>query len=526
MSVDFATQGLPSLSEASTSSISNLKRRASSSFETMEDSSSRKRLKEDNDVANDSCSSEEDQIVDGQALADDLEQELQCGCCSALVYRPVIVSPCQHFFCGSCLVLWNGGTNCPACRGVSMAVMPSRALQTMVDVLVRSAPWKARPINERIQADEIYRAGLSVRIPTPRAASPEPAIPQSNNNNYVLPCPLCLPGNQWGWRCPQPIADPESDPDNAWLSENGTPPGHAFCGNCENILSIHAPTTSKCDFCQVSFCGIAIPGRCVAAPLPVQHPHAMTDLGDLIQCGELYEAFDYNTVEVDIMLDYLTAQGLTPRHIYKDIIAMILRSPRQFGPLFDADLFSDMHAVAGGVDPDPTAPRNRICRMCAAEVLLWGLKAWWILERKKGFLEQHIMTRPDCPEGSDCPRQKDQTHAKEFNHIIVPMEPPASGPSNDQQDIPVPPEEPFIESNDEPSDDDIDQRVPPHADRASPVVIQAPLPPIAQRIHVSEGELVFPPPNVIHMAGNPYENAGAYASQPMLSSQDQVDALL
>src|SRR5436190_1409278 len=38
--------------------------------------------------------------IDGKALSDDLAQELQCGCCSELVYRPVVVSPCQHFFCG------------------------------------------------------------------------------------------------------------------------------------------------------------------------------------------------------------------------------------------------------------------------------------------------------------------------------------------------------------------------------------------------------------------------------------------
>jgi hypothetical protein len=38
-------------------------------------------------------------VIDS-ALADQLAQELQCGCCSELVYRPVLVSPCQHFFCG------------------------------------------------------------------------------------------------------------------------------------------------------------------------------------------------------------------------------------------------------------------------------------------------------------------------------------------------------------------------------------------------------------------------------------------
>lgn len=89
---------LSTLSEASSSSIPSLKRRASSGFDSLDDNSTRKRLKEDN--MSELPLPEESQAVDGQVLADDLEQELQCGCCSALVYRPVIVTPCQHFFCG------------------------------------------------------------------------------------------------------------------------------------------------------------------------------------------------------------------------------------------------------------------------------------------------------------------------------------------------------------------------------------------------------------------------------------------
>lgn len=54
-----------------------------------------------------------------------------------------------------------------------------------------------------------------------------------------------------------------------------------------------------------------------------QHPQGLSDLGDLIQCGEVYECFDHNTVEVDIMLDYITAQGLTPRHIYREVWTLI-----------------------------------------------------------------------------------------------------------------------------------------------------------------------------------------------------------
>lgn len=108
-------------------SSQGVKRRASPNPEE-DDTVRPKRLRED------STSNEEDAvaaslqaiatipIVDGVAFADDLAQELQCGCCSELVYRPVVVSafgflhsflltqpkvnPCQHFFCGSCCALW------------------------------------------------------------------------------------------------------------------------------------------------------------------------------------------------------------------------------------------------------------------------------------------------------------------------------------------------------------------------------------------------------------------------------------
>lgn len=86
---------------------------------------------------------------------------------------------------------------------------------------------------------------------------------------------------------------------------------------------------------------------------------------------------------------------------------MIQRSPRQFAPLTESDLFVDVHGVAPSTDTDPSAPRNRICRVCATEILLWGLREWWIQERKKGFLDETVMKRPDCAQGSLCPRQKE-----------------------------------------------------------------------------------------------------------------------
>jgi len=150
----------------------------------------------------------------------------------------------------------------------------------------------------------------------------------------------------------------------------------------------------------------------------------MSDVGDLIQSSEVYGCFDNNTFEVDIMLDYLSAQDLTPRHIYREVSYILFRSqptdtdamqvvshiqsqPNGFRPLIELDLFVDIHSVTAGIDENPNAPRNRICRHCATEVMLWGIKEWWIRERQKGYLEETVTRRPDCKEGSSCSRQKD-----------------------------------------------------------------------------------------------------------------------
>ena len=71
----------------------------------------------------------------------------------------------------------------------------------------------------------------------------------------------------------------------------------------------------------------------------------------------------------------------------------------------ELELFTDVHGVAAGVDSNPEAPRNRICRLCATEVL--QPRDWWTGERQKGFLDEAVSKRQDCPEGSGCGKQRD-----------------------------------------------------------------------------------------------------------------------
>lgn len=89
------------LSDVSPSATAPLKRSASEAFDHgPDDETTHKKLKDSNGNARGDDSGAN---PDGATLSDNLEEELQCGCCSAIVYRPVVVNPCQHFFCGRCV---------------------------------------------------------------------------------------------------------------------------------------------------------------------------------------------------------------------------------------------------------------------------------------------------------------------------------------------------------------------------------------------------------------------------------------
>lgn len=355
-------------------------------------------------------------------LEHELALELNCGCCTEICYNPVLVSPCQHTFCGSCFTLWiqNGGSNCPACRSVSTSVTPARPLQKIIEILVKHAPNRARTQREKEQADEIYKAGSNIRLPSPKQPSPEPNV--SRSGSYARPCHHCPANNQFGWRCRHPIPDPVADPDNAISLDDGVPVGHAYCGNCDLLHAIEAPTSSRCDFCSASFCGIGVQGRCCAVNLAAQHPQGFADLSDLIQAPELYEIFENNSYEADILIEYLREKQITPQTIYSEMIEYYTKLPQGFAVMIASGVFNDMHGP-GIANPDPSAPRRKACRDCAGEIFISSLMLWWILERKKAQLDEHVAARPNCGNGPHCEMQSNLEHAKEFNHIIALADP-------------------------------------------------------------------------------------------------------
>ncbi|KAF8339910.1 uncharacterized protein EI90DRAFT_3242825 [Cantharellus anzutake] len=296
-------------------------------------------------------------------LVDELVEELSCGCCAGLVYRPVVLQPCQHFFCGSCLTLWiqNSGLNtCPQCRAPSTHAVASRMIQSIVDVFLRNRPDFERAESERVQADEVWQPVAEIKIPQPRPPNPDILLPQSRghepgSDNFARPCPHCARHNQFGWRCPRPIPDPEANPAEAWNLDDGPPPGHGLCGACSELHALYAPGSSACSLCRTSFCGLSIPHLCVA-------PSAVNTLSGLLEqhSEAIWDAFDFNEVEVEVLIDWLRdGRRGSMRGVYQEMIDHVRASGDGFQPMIAAGLFSPEHNNINPLSEAELAQYNR-----------------------------------------------------------------------------------------------------------------------------------------------------------------------
>ncbi|KAG8763185.1 hypothetical protein FRC11_005612 [Ceratobasidium sp. 423] len=213
-----------------------------------------------------------------------------------------------------------------------------RVVQSLVSALLRVYPERARTERERAQADEVYTAGREIPIPPPRASNPDVLLPQqqnSANDNLARPCPHCPPSNSFDWTCPRPIPNPDTDRANAWNLENGPPPGHNYCGAC----------------LQGAFDPIRLVG--------IDDPDFGALLG-LIESDRVYDIFNNNAIEVEILFDYLREAEITPNMIYLDIIDHILATPEGFEPMIARDAFRESHPTDMRVsDAQFVAARSR-----------------------------------------------------------------------------------------------------------------------------------------------------------------------
>lgn len=87
--------------------------------------------------------------------------------------------------------------------------------------------------------------------------------------------------------------------------------------------------------------------------LEAQQPDSLTSISDLIQSSDVYDCFDNNILEVEFMLDYLTARCMTPKQIYREVSpkpsAVLRVTPH---PYLDCDTHSSSAPRLPTVDRD------------------------------------------------------------------------------------------------------------------------------------------------------------------------------
>lgn len=95
--------------------------------------------------------------------------------CTDILYQPLTLLDCLHTFCGSCLrewFIWQAtnatSTNpytCPSCRAPVRGTRPNATVTTLLDVLLKANPEKAKPQDERDKIALVYKPGDNVTPP-------------------------------------------------------------------------------------------------------------------------------------------------------------------------------------------------------------------------------------------------------------------------------------------------------------------------------------------------------------------------
>ncbi|CDZ97323.1 Predicted E3 ubiquitin ligase [Phaffia rhodozyma] len=358
---------------------------------------------------------------------EDVESELWCGICAAILYKPVTIHPCGHAFCSSCLCSYLKSTqptpySCPSCRTAASSATFSRVLSGLVNVLVTHAPEKARTQNEMDQADQIWKHGDIFGFGCP----PSPFSVHRPTEIY-RPCRYCMPNNPYGWACPVPISTIDSG-GQLYPLDGPCPDGHFTCSSCSRLTATGSPVAAQCSICEDGYCGSS--RSCSPSLLSMSSPgsswgrdnHSFADGIFDPQSDELLNAFRDNTEELRILGEYISdTPSITPARVHSDILAW-LRSDQGKDSGGIRGIF---RRVDEGIHSNLSEDKSivRTCQSCVDDLIACGLYEWWARLRPTVFeeLEKAVREKPDCKNGRQCFRQGNAGHSKKFNHVCSPL---------------------------------------------------------------------------------------------------------
>jgi len=87
------------------------------------------------------------------SLATQLTEEMSCGICADVLYKPLCIVPCLHNLCSVCFLEWavskkGSAIDCPICRTNVKGARPNHQLRSILATFLKSRPDKGHNAQE------------------------------------------------------------------------------------------------------------------------------------------------------------------------------------------------------------------------------------------------------------------------------------------------------------------------------------------------------------------------------------------
>mmetsp|Transcript_2466 Transcript_2466/g.9281 ORF Transcript_2466/g.9281 Transcript_2466/m.9281 type:complete len:638 (-) Transcript_2466:5059-6972(-) len=377
---------------------------------------------------------DEDVDTSGGASKDDdaFAEELTCGICSEILYKPISVLPCLHSFCAPCYSQWmDESDNCPHCRKEVELVRRNHILSNLVDKYLQSHQEKKRSDEELKELDEKNTltddklremennhsssssnnnntGGFGFPLITPQTSHttyygasrpslqstgmhlpPQHAAGTTISRTGVItstnPCKECHTAGSDGFRC------------NAHQT-------HICCQACSTFMPLRAglplDRKQRCRYCDGFFCNKyysssgGCPGTVSNGTFEKLKNHRMMIIP--------FRAFSANNHERSILTDYMSDKNLSAQDVFNAICDKI-----------DDGSYSTTGRSGAAADV------NDICCFNCANTIFKDLVYDYRKDIPSTDLRSSVtVNRPDCWFGSECRTQsRNSSHAQRYNHI-------------------------------------------------------------------------------------------------------------
>ncbi|KAI9209519.1 uncharacterized protein BJ171DRAFT_484202 [Polychytrium aggregatum] len=404
-------------------------------------------LKRPADEPDQAASSSKNIKIDHSQLLD----TLTCGICQEIMHQAASLSPCMHSFCGGCLSEWlDIRQTCPDCRQPVKLASTNHTINNLIEAYLKLHPDQARDQDDRQELEQKnkIKTDQPLRFEGNRNNNDRDSDAGSDGSynddddddddqgsddddddgdgGYVFggvlpPVPAMAPPlfqPVYFNRCRH--CPPNAAPDG--FRCNPAHMNHINCTTCQNLMPNRwrePGINQRCPYCIRYFCAAYYDNACRVA-----QPNSFRPLRDHTFDAIPDAAFNHNTYEKNIFVQYLEDHNLSPTDIWRTCLQRI-----------EADQYK-VHANALGAQGGGTAianrppgnnplPQNNVapdthaCHSCATHIMS-ELCYLYRADLNQDDLPNEVRNRPDCWYGRNCrtPRHN-QDHARKLNHVCV-----------------------------------------------------------------------------------------------------------